>query len=183
MHLKNDIRGKELTINEARKLYLKSDCSHFAMCTTDYSAYLKYKCLELNREQEDMWKCEKIQMLYQELQRTGDYRLFERLYKIAAESRGEEKLKLMLRALKIIKHKNLAQQISTAEAILGKKGRYGRDGLVCWAYDIGRKDVAVSLLEQAKKYLDMTNVTNIELEKRLRSGQSIYRKISEELNI
>lgn len=170
-----------MTTKEAKEFYLKSDCSYFIMCKNDYSAYVEYKCLELSKEKEEEWKNERLQMLFQELQDTGDYRLFDRLYEVAAEFRNEEKLKFMLNVLNDIQNMNTVQKIAIAETILGKRGLKARSGMVYWACDIGRLDIAVILLERVEQYLNLSNVTDLELERRIRNGRGIYRKISAEV--
>ena len=60
-----------MTTKEAREIYLKSDCSYFIMCTKYYSDYIQYRQLEIPRNQETEWKNEKIQILYDEIRKTG----------------------------------------------------------------------------------------------------------------
>ena len=54
------------------ELYLKSDCSHFLMCTYHYSSYLEYKQLGVSKTQENIWRNEKLRMLQIEARKTGD---------------------------------------------------------------------------------------------------------------
>ena len=80
-----------MTTHEAKEIYLNSDCSYFLMCTNDYSGYIEYRQLGLQKAQEEVWKNEKLQMLSMEIKRTGDYRLFRRMYEIAKEFHDHEK--------------------------------------------------------------------------------------------
>lgn len=68
-----------MTRDEARELFLNSDCSYFIMRTKYDEKYLEYRQLELPKSLEQMWRNEKIQMLSMEMRRKRDVRLFVRL--------------------------------------------------------------------------------------------------------
>ena len=91
-----------MTTDEAKELYLKSDCSYFIMCTYHYSSYMEYRQLGLPKEQEDLWKNEKLRMLKVQMQKTGDYKIFGRLYDIAVTFRDYPRLFMMWDAFKQI---------------------------------------------------------------------------------
>lgn len=171
-----------MTTNEAKELYLASDCSYFKMCTSHYSSYLQYRQLGLPKEQEDKWKNEKLKLLQIEIQRTGDYRIFNRLYNIAVEFRDYKKLRLLLDAYKRIKHPlMIRERISVAETILGKRSSQARSGLIYWAYDIGQKGIAILLMDQALRYLEYPYGSDIELGKRIQKGKRLCKKLNIEL--
>lgn len=173
-----------MTRQEAREIYLNSDCSYFKMCTNHYSSYIQYRRLELPKEQEDIWKHERIQTLYWEMHKTGDYRLFDRLYEIAVEFRDYKNLLLMLEALKRIKYPlTPAQSISVAETILGKRNIKVRSGLIYWAYDNGQKGIAILFMDEALELLNYPNLTDEALEKRVRKGHRICKRIIAELKL
>lgn len=171
-----------MTLSEARRIYLKSDCSHFTMCNNDYEGYLAYKRLEVSKEQENKWKNEKIRILYRELQKTGDYMLFNRLYEIAVEFRDYDKLRLLLNALDLIKQpmSNL-ERISVAETILGRKLTRVRSGMMYWAYDIGQRGITLLLYDYVEQYLDISTETDAELQKRIKRGMRLCKSIMKEL--
>lgn len=173
-----------MTTREAREIYLNADCSYFLMCTNNYSDYVEYRRLELPKAQEVVWKNEKIKMLYNDIRRTGDYRIFNRLYEIAVEFRDYEKLMLMLEALKQIKEPlTPRQRIDVAETILGRKLPKVRSGIIYWAYDNGQKGIAVLLMNQVLEFLKIPNVTEIELERKIQKGKRLCRKINVELKL
>ena len=173
-----------MTTNEARELYLKSDCSYFIMCTYHYSGYMQYRKLDPPKMLESLWKNEKIQMLQREIRRTGDYQIFERLYGIAVTFRDYSNLFIMLDALKHIKGPlSIPQRISIAETILGPKVLKARSGLIYWAYDVGQKSAAIILMDQALKYLEVGSETDTELEKRIQKGKWICKKLNIELQL
>lgn len=173
-----------MTTNEAKELYLKSDCSYFIMCTYHYSGYMEYRQLGLTRRQENIWKDEKLRTLQIEMQKTGDYRLFGRLYEIAVTFRDYKKLRMMLNALEQIKHPlTIPQRVSLAETILGKRSLKARSGLIYWAYDVGQKGVAILLMDQVLKYFNIPDTDNEELVKRLQKGKRICKKLNMELEL
>ncbi len=173
-----------MTTREAREIYLNSDCSYFLMCTNNYSGYIEYRKLGLQKAQEEVWKNEKLQMLSAEMRRTGDYRIFQRLYGIAVEFRDYEKLGIMLDALKRIK-KPLTplQRIEIAETILGRKFTRVRSGMIYWAYDNGQKGIAILLMDEVLQYLDIPNVNELELERRIQKAKRLCKKIISELKL
>ena len=173
-----------MTTKEAKELYLASDCSYFAMCTYHYSRYLQYRQLGVPKMQEDRWKEEKLRILQIEIQKTGDSRIFDRMYEIAAEFRDYKRLRMMLEAFKQIKHPlNLPQRVGLAETILGKRLPKARSGLIYWAYDIGQKSIAILLMEQVLQYLEIPNVSNVELYRRIQKGKRICKKLNTELKL
>ena len=173
-----------MTIREAKEIFLKSDCSYFLMCTNNYTDYVKYRQLEIPKNQETQWKNEKIQVLYAEIRRTGNDKLFHRLYDIAAEFRDFEKLQIIMNALNSIKQPLTPnQRVTLSETILGKRAIKVRSGLIFWAYDNGQRGIAILLMDLVLDYLDIPNVTAIELEKRIRKERRLCKKIIAELNL
>lgn len=173
-----------MTTDEARELYLKSDCSYFIMCTYHYSGYMQYRKLDPPKVQESLWKNEKIRMLQAEIQKTGDYRIFGRLYEIAVTFRDYSKLFIMMDALRQIKEPlTVPQRLSIAEIILGQKVLKARSGLIYWAYDVGQKSAAIILMDQTLKYLQVGNVTDTDLDKRIQKGKWICKKLNMELKL
>lgn len=173
-----------MTTHEAKEIYLNSDCSYFLMCTNDYSGYIEYRQLGLQKAQEEVWKNEKLQMLSMEIKRTGDYRLFRRMYEIAKEFHDHEKLNIMLDALSRIKSPMTPEQrVDVAETILGRKFMRVRSGLIYWAYDTGQKGIAILLADAVITYLNLSTVTSVDLEKRIQKGRRLCHKITEELKL
>lgn len=173
-----------MTTKEAREIYLDSDCSYFTMCTNHYAKYIQYRQLELPKEQEDIWRNEKIQMLCLEIRKTGDYRKFIRLCEIASEFHDFENLRLALDALKRIKYPLAsAECIHVAEALLGKKDFKVRSGLIFWAFDIGQKAIAIILMDVVLELLHHPNETDLAIERKIRKERRLCKKIIAELNL
>ena len=173
-----------MTMREARELYLKSDCSYFNMCTNYYSAYIEYRQLDLPKETEMAWRNERLQMLDLEMRRFGHCKTFVRLCEIAAEFRDYDKLCMVLESLRRLRSPLLPEQrIFVAEAILGKKHPKVRSGLIYWAYDNGQRGIAILLMDQALEFLFIPDVKDQEMEKRIRGGQRLCKRIISDLKL
>ena len=173
-----------MTTKEAKEIYLDSDCSYFIMCTNHYNRYIQYRQLELPKEQEELWRKEKLQTLTAEIRRTGDYRIFLRLYDIASESRNYENLRILLNALKYVKQPLPPDEsVTVAETILGRKSPKVRSGLIYWAYDMNQKAIAIILMDQALELIYHPNITSIETEKRIQKERRLCKKIITELKL
>ena len=173
-----------MTTREAKEIYLKSDCSYFIMCTNYYSEYIEYRKLEIPQKQETEWKNEKIQMLYAEIRRTGNDKLFQRLCEIAVEFRDFEKLLIVMYALKSIKEPlTQKSRLDLSEVILGKRALKVRSGLIYWAYDNGQRAISTLLMDQALEYLNIPNITDVELVRRQKKARRICKRIIKELNL
>lgn len=173
-----------MTTDEAKELYLKSNCSYFIMCTYHYSSYMEYRQLGLPKEQEDLWKNEKLRMLKVQMQKTGDYKIFGRLYDIAITFRDYPRLFMMWDAFnQIAQPLAINQRILVAETVLGKRFLKVRSGLIYWAYDIGQKGVAILLMDQVLKYLNIGETEDPELSRRVQKGKWICRKLNMELGL
>lgn len=173
-----------MTMQKARELYLKSDCSHFLMCTYHYSSYLEYKQLGVSKTQENIWRNEKLRMLQIEARKTGDYKLFSRAYEIAVEVRNYGKLRLILDILKHVKGPlEPLQRLNIAETLLGQKLPKARSGVIYWAYDNGQKGIAILLMDLALQYLDIPCNADQGLSKRIQRGRQLSKRINTELEL
>lgn len=173
-----------MTTKEARELYLKSDCSYFKMCTNFYSSYIEYRQLDLPKELELVWKNEKIQMLDLEMRRFRNYKTFLRLCEVASDFRDYEKLRMVLDSFRRLKNPLLPEQrVTVAETILGQRHPKVRSGLIYWAYDNGQKGIAILLMDQVLEFLFIPDVTDQGLEKRIRSGQRLCKRIIADLGL
>lgn len=173
-----------MTMKEARELYLKSDCSYFKMCTDYYSSYLEYRQLDLPEETELIWKNEKIQMLDLEMRRFRNYKTFLRLCDVAADFRDYEKLRIVLDSLGRLKNPLLPEQrVTVAETILGTRHPRVRSGLIYWAHDNGQRGIAILLMDQVLEFLFIPDVADQKLEKRIKSGQRLCKRIIADLKL
>ena len=175
-----------MTKQEAKELYLNSDCSYFTMCTKYYAGYIEYRHLELPKSQEREWKNDKIQMLCTEMKTNGDDQLFRRLYEIAVDFRDYEKLRQLLDALRELKQPlTPKQRINISEIILGRKVLKARSGLIYWAYDIGQRGIAILLMDCVLEYIHFPEASDKdkELKKQIQKYRRICKKIIEELHL
>lgn len=173
-----------MTELEAKEIYLNSDCSYFVMCTNHYSSYIQYRRLELPRAQEEIWKNERIQMLYLEICKTGNFRLFNRMYEIAVDFHDYNNLVILIDAFRHIRQPMRSQDcISVAETIIGKRNTKARSGLVYWAYDNGQKGLAIYLMDQALELIYQPGEKGIEMERRIRKARRTCKRIITELRL
>lgn len=134
-----------MTIQEAKELYKKYDCSLFAMAREEKSKYEKYKALVISKE-EEKWKQEQFLFMHTQIKTTGNSTFFERMYNLLGKSRRKENISIMVKDLKYIKYDNMEIKVSVSETILGRKDMSVRSGLVFAAYDLQEKDLARELL-------------------------------------
>ena len=146
-----------MTIEEAKKLYLKYDCSLFAMAREDRSAYENYKALNISRKIENDWRQDLFNILFSEIKKIGDAALFTRMYYLLENMHNREKLYIMKDSLKYIKYNDLKTKAYVSETVIGRKEIAERSGMIFWAYDIGEKEIAKELL------LFVTNLLNSEV--------------------
>lgn len=142
-----------MTIEEAKCLYIKYDCSLFAMAREEKNEYEKYKSLEISNEVEEKWKQEQFLFLYEQMKITGDSTLFNKMYSFLGKGMNREYIGIMEKVLKYIKYDTLDIKVSVAETILGRKDISVRSGLVFEAYDLKEYDLARRFLVFANKIL------------------------------
>lgn len=172
-----------MTTKEAREIYLRSDCSYFRMCNKDFANYIEYRKFGPTKEQEMIWKNEKIQILYREVRSSGRALPFERLYRIAEEFHDYEKLKIMCDALPFLSDSlSPKERVSVAELLLGKKAQKARSGLIYWAYDSKQRGMTLLFIDEAIHLLDISQDLDNELCKRVKKARRLCVKIIDELN-
>ena len=181
---KGELKIQTMTTKEAREIYLDSDCSYFTMCTNHYAGYIQYRQLELPKEQEKIWRDEKIQMLCMEMRKTGDYRIFVRLCEITSKFHDYENLCVVLDALRRIKYPLASvERICVAKSLLGRKELKVRSGSIFWAFDIGQKAIAIILMDYVLELLHRPDEDDLIIEKKIRKERQLCKKIIAELNL
>lgn len=173
-----------MTLREAKELFLKSDCSYFNMCTDDCDRYLEYRRMGVSKAQEDVWRKEKIHLLYIEVGRNRDLVTFNRLYELGREFRDFENLRTMMYAYKKLKFPmEPKDNIGLAETILGERHPKVRSGLVYWAYDNGQLALALIMMDQALQLLDMPKIEDPEIKKRIFKKRHLCVQLINELGL
>ena len=173
-----------MTEQEAKEIYLKSDCSYFIMCTNYYSSYVEYRRMALPKEQERVWKLERIQTLYLEMRKTGNYRLFDRIYEIAIEFRDYKHLIILYESLQCITEPLTPNaSLDVAETILGKKHIKFRSGVIYWAYDNGQKGLALLFMDQALELIYHPEETDAKIQSRIRQLRRLCKRIIKDLKL
>ena len=109
-----------ITLEDAKEMYLKYDCSTFAMAREDQPFYEVYRKLNIPKEMQEKWKQELFDQLKDQLKIKGSYRLFNRLYNIAENGHrykdnryryNRERLIALKEALAFIKYDNLQDNV------------------------------------------------------------------------
>lgn len=171
-----------MTIKEAKDLYIKYDCSLFAMAREEKSKYEKYKILEISNEEEEKWKQEQFLNLSEQIKTTGDSITFNKMYNLSEKSKSKENIGIMEKVLKYIKYDNLEIKVSVSETILGRKDISVRSGLVFWSYDLEEYDLARRLLLFANNLLT-SEISNSDITPRVKRAINKCNLLDEELNL
>lgn len=168
-----------MTIEEARNIYKKNNCSLFVMAREDFDSYTLYKRLNIDKAVEQKWRKEMIADLADQLKENGDSKIFNQLYDLSVSFFDEERLNLMMQSIDKIEIRDVATSLCIAETIMGRKALSVRSGMIFWAYDIGAKESAITLV---KKVLTFTNIrtNDLEVEERARRDRE---KIKEIVNV
>lgn len=136
-----------MTVKEAESIYKKNNCSLYAM-SRDEKKYFEYKELNIDIALERKWKTEVIKDLVDLLVKTGDSKIFNRLYDLSVSIHDRERLELMIMSIELVKLEDVRTSLCIAETIMGRKNFSCRDGMIFWAYDIGEKEKAIDLIKK-----------------------------------
>lgn len=137
----------DMTIKEAKELFLKYDGSLFAMAREESLAYENYKLLNVSSETVQKWKQELFLDLWEQLKGNGSGDLFNRMYNLSEDKHDRNNLLILKEALYEVDYINLKVRASISETVLGRKVLSERSGMVFWAYDIGEEKIAKELLQ------------------------------------
>ena len=137
-----------MTLEDAKKKYLKYDCSLFSLAREEPNAYKEYKKLNISISLEEKWRQELFEILFNDLKDGGVYSLFIRLYDLSENGNRKNKKSLyaLKEALNYIIFDDLKINICVAETIIGRKSFSERSGLIFWAYDLKEIKIAEELL-------------------------------------
>ena len=144
-----------MTLEEAKKIYKKNNCSLFVMAREDVDNYVLYEKLNIDGSIEQKWRMEVIEELVNLLEENGDGRIFNRLYDLSAGFHDKERLELMIKLIDKVRIEDVKTSLCIAETIMGRKVLSARSGMIFWAYDIGLTDEAVKLIQ---KVLSLINI-------------------------
>lgn len=169
----------EMTMQEAKEIYLKYDCSYFAMCSEDYSNYMEYRRAEVPQRKENEWKNRKIAAFYRELCITGNGDVFGKMYEIAADFWDYTHFKIVCSALEVMqKQKRIKERVKIAEIVVGGNYSVIKGGLIFWAGDLGKYDLANQLYKYACAIVCEISYMDTALEKRIMRMQRLLDKLS-----
>lgn len=144
-----------MTIEEAKKIYIKNGCSLFTMAREDADNYILYKKLNIDSTIENKWKKETMEALANCLKEKGDYTIYNRLYDLAIAFHDKERLELMIKSIDKVSVNNAKASLCIAETIMGRKNLSARSGMIFWAYDIGLINEARILIQKVLSLVDV----------------------------
>ena len=168
-----------MTLEEAKKVYKKNNCSLFVMAREDKDNYNLYKKLNVDKSFEEKWQIEEIDDLVKRLDECGDARIFNRIYDLCVDFRDTERLCLMIKLIDKIIIKDVTTSLCIAETIMGRKMLSIRSGMIFWAYDLELKDEAKILI---RKVLSLVDIQSDEKEEKTRAIRD-YKKIRQIIDI
>ncbi len=139
-----------ITLEEAKEMYLKYDCSLFAMAREDQPFYEEYRKLNISEEMEEKWLQELFDHLKDQLKSKGSVDLFNRLYDLAEDGHryryNRDRLLDLKEALAFVKYDNLQDNAIISETIIGRLVLSERSGMIFWAFDLGEYEIAKELV-------------------------------------
>ena len=135
-----------MTIENAKAVYLKYNCSLFAMAREEKNTYDEYRQLNISELTQEKWRQELLMSLFDEIRHSGEENIFIKLYNIAESRLTKENLTILCDALGYVEFKDSKSRAYVCEAVLGRKDIKERSGLVFGAYDLGEQALARKLL-------------------------------------
>lgn len=137
-----------LTLEEAKAVYLKYNCSMYGMAREELDIYNEFRKSNISKEMQEKWRQELFVKLKDELRSKGSVGLFNRLYDLAENGnrQNKERLLVLKDALAFIKFNNLKDNAIVSETIIGRKELSVRSGMIFWAYDLGEYEMAKELV-------------------------------------
>lgn len=173
-----------LTLEDAKAMYLKCDCSLYAMAREKPDLYIEYKKLNISKAMQEEWRQELFDILTEMLKSKGSINLFHRIYDLAEDGNryNKERLFTLKKVLGFIKYDNLKVNASVSEAIIGRKALSEKSGMIFWAYDLGECEMAKELVLYAKDLLSYQPMEN-ELRRRFERDIKTCYLIDSELQL
>lgn len=135
-----------MTIDEAKELFFRYNCSLFAMAREEKEAYEDYRKLNISSSIENEWKKELFISLAKQLKTSGESELFNRMYNLSDNQHDKERLVVLKQALNEVVLNDAKTIATVCETVLGRKELSERTGMVFWAYDLGEQEIAKKLL-------------------------------------
>lgn len=136
-----------MTLEDAKKAFMKYDGSLFAMAREEKETYESYQLLNIPDEMADKWRQELFLDVWEQLKENGSSALFHRMYHLSESRHDKENLFILRDALHKVNYQTPKENASIAETVLGRKALSERSGMVFWAYDLDEHELAEELLQ------------------------------------
>ena len=153
-----NIRGKNMTYEEAKRIFFKYDCSLFGWSREEPDTYEIFRSLNIPKETLDNWKAEMFLNIYEQLKEAGSGRLFLRLCDIYANKHTHDKESLLILkdALNKVNYTEPEVNAYVCESLIGRRDISARDGLIFIAYDSGEKQIAEELMQSVLQLINVS---------------------------
>lgn len=143
-----------MTVEEAKKIYIKYDCSLFSMAREEKKAYSEFMKINISETMLEEWKQELFLFWLKELKENGSSKLFNKMFQLSENMHKKETVLTLKEALNYVKYESLETNVCIAEMILGRKELSVRSGMIFQAYDLGEYEMAKELLNLVDRLLD-----------------------------
>jgi len=176
-----------MNLDEAKELFLSSNCSKFDLGRENPSAYKRYKELNIEKKQENKWREEQLVKYFEDIKKGNKNQkhwiTFNKMYDLVDSARTKNNLSVMSKAALIINNNlNEKEKVIIAEIIIGRKARSCRSGLIYLSYDLGDKKSASLFALMALELLE-NNFLESSLRARAKNMYTFCESIMEELSI
>jgi len=169
----NKIEDNNMTLEEAKIVYKKNNCSLFVMAREDMENYTLYKKLNIDNALEQKWEIEVIDDLVKRIEESGDSRIFNRLYDLSVGFHDKERLFLMIKLIDKVRVEDATTSLCIAETIMGRKLMSMRSGMIFWAYDLGLKAETIMLIRKVLSLIDIQSDDKVDETRVIRDQKKI----------
>ena len=143
-----------MTLEEAKTLYQKYNCSEFAMGREDWNNYNQFKALKIDGDILNQWKLERLHAYLEDLEILGDLDTFACIQDIFENTKSIESLKLVKKAIDLVDYSDDLSKVFVADSILGRKSVSARDGFIFAAHDLNEMQDAEFFVIKAGELFD-----------------------------
>lgn len=149
---------KNITIDEAKIIFFKYDCSHFVMGRENPELSDIYMNAKIDKIIEDEWRHEKLEIVYNSLSSiTYPNQIaitFFKMYDLVTNLKTRSSFSLMLRVLnETSEYASNQEKVAISETIIGRLPLKHRSGLIYESFDIGEIEFSNEFAEYAKLLL------------------------------
>jgi hypothetical protein len=175
----------QLSLEEAKDLFMSMNCSTFVMAREDLPLYELYRKLNIDKQIEKKWREEKLLDYYNKVkegvEETDIIKIYNYMEDIVENLKTLNSLKIIMEVTTIIliKLKDI-DRVIIAESIIGRLDISERSGFIYGSYDLGDKDLACCFFNLILSLIDF-ECKDKNIIKRLDNIKKLYGIIKNEL--